>query len=85
MAEQTCPTCGSRVVVVSTDEGTHHYEPVEREELWQVYLATGADPDGADARHLRDAHDPDGPQHRGRRYFIRTPACRRAAQSAVTL
>ena len=22
---QTCPTCGTRVEVVSTDEGTHHY------------------------------------------------------------
>ena len=53
MAEQTCPTCGSQVVVVSADEGTHHYSPVEREELWQIYLATGADPDGDDARHLR--------------------------------
>ena len=48
MSEQTCPTCGCRVV--ATDEGTHY--PVEREELWQILLATGADPDGADARHL---------------------------------
>lgn len=28
---QTCLTCGTRVEVVSTDEGTHHYRPAEDE------------------------------------------------------
>lgn len=46
MSEQTCLTCGCRVV--ATDEGTHY--PVEREELWQILLTAGADPD--DPRHL---------------------------------
>ena len=31
MPEQTCLTCGTRVEVVSTDEGTHHYRPAEDE------------------------------------------------------
>ena len=24
---QRCPTCGGKVTVISTSEGTHHYEP----------------------------------------------------------
>lgn len=32
MAE-CCPTCGSTVVVIATDEGTCHYEPVRTEDV----------------------------------------------------
>lgn len=49
---ERCPTCSAYVRIVSTGEGTHHYQPLDREELWRIYLATGADPDGADPRHL---------------------------------
>ena len=40
---QTCLTCGTRVEVVSTDEGTHHYRPAEDERYgpWRKVIENG--------------------------------------------
>lgn len=44
MTKDNCPTCGSRVKVHVSDEGTGHYEPMENsilEELERVFSVRG--------------------------------------------
>ncbi len=38
-----CPCCGASVVVVSTSEGTHHYEPTADNEMARLRTALAPD------------------------------------------
>ena len=60
--ERTCLTCGTRVEVVSTDEGTHHYRPAEGDLEWAFRLMrdclqTGKKPEDYEQDRLDEIAD----------------------------